>query len=146
MVRRLPLFAFVSILAVGLLSAGWFAQAAAQARAQEKAAKDADLRAFMRKKLDACSQILEGLTTENGPLAKAGADALTELSSAEKWRVSNDVVYKQFSEEFQRTAKKLADSAEKGNFDDVTLKWIDATLSCIECHKFVRGMRIAGGR
>lgn len=113
--------------------------------AQEKAKPNPDLKlkAFMRQKLAACGEILEGVTTENAALIQSGAATLTELSKAEEWRVSNDVMYRQFSEEFQRNAKKLAEAAEKGNFDDVTLKWIDTTLSCVECHKFVRGIRIA---
>lgn len=113
------------------------------AQDKPKANADLQLKAFMRQKLAACSEILEGVTTENSALVKSGAATLTELSKAEQWRVSNDVMYRQYSEEFQRNAKKLADAAEKGNFDDVTLKWIDATLSCVECHKFVRGIRLA---
>lgn len=115
----------------------------AKAAKPKPGADDVQLRTFMRQKLEACHQILEGIATDNGPLVKSGADTLTELSNAEKWRVSNDVMYRQFSDEFQRTAKKLSAAADKGNFDDVTLKWIDATLKCVECHKFVRGMRIA---
>lgn len=110
---------------------------------KKPATKDEELRTFMRKKLDACNQVLEGLVTEDGPMIAAGAKALNELSHAEKWRVSNDVIYRQFSEEFTRTTKKLQTAAEKENYDDVALKWIDTTLSCVECHKWVRGMRIA---
>jgi cytochrome c556 len=123
------------------LGAGWCGAAAVSG--QDAAKKDAGVQKFMRQKLDACSQILEGITTEDAALVKAGANTLATMSAAEKWRVSNDVMYKQFSEEFQRTANKLTAAADKGNFDDMTLKWIDATLSCVECHKFVRGMRLA---
>jgi hypothetical protein len=101
------------------------------------------LRDFMRRKLEASNKILEGLVTEDSELIAAGAETLVEMSTAEKWRVSNDVMYKQFSEEFQRTAKKLKESAEKDKFDDVALKWIATTMNCIECHRWVRGMRIA---
>ncbi len=109
----------------------------------QKPSKKEELRTFMRKKLDACNQVLEGLVTEDGPMIVAGAKALNELSSAEKWRVSNDLVYRQFSEEFTRTTKKLQTAAENEKFDDVALKWIDATMSCVDCHKWVRGMRVA---
>jgi hypothetical protein len=105
--------------------------------------KEEELRLFMRKKLDACNQILEGIVTEDGPMVVAGAKTLNELSGAEKWRVSNDMLYRQQSDDFQRATKKLMEAAEKERFDDVTLKWIDTTLSCVECHKWVRGMRIA---
>jgi len=98
---------------------------------------------FMRKKLEASGQILEGLTTEDSALIAKGAKMLVEMSAAEKWQVQHDVVYKQFSNEFQRSAKALLESAEKENFDAATLKWMDTTFKCIDCHKFVRGARLA---
>jgi len=110
---------------------------------EKKPTKTEVLREFMRKKLDASNQILEGLVTEDAKMIAVGAQTLNEMSTAEKWRISNDVVYGQFSEEFQRSTKKLKQAAEKGNFDDVALKWIDTTMGCVECHKWVRGMRIA---
>jgi hypothetical protein len=98
---------------------------------------------FMRMKLEACRQILEGLTTENAALVKDGANKLVEMSAAEKWQVHNDVMYRQFSNEFQRSARSLLEAAEKENFDGAALKWLDTTMKCIECHKFVRGARLA---
>ena len=55
----------------------------------------------------------------------------------------NNVMYRQFSGEFQRSAKSLLEAAEKGNYDAAALKWIDTTMKCIECHKYVRNMLIA---
>ena len=101
--------------------------------------------AFMRKKLEASAEILEGLTAEDSKLIIKGARALVEMSNAEKWKVRNDVMYRQFSGEFQRSAQSLLEAAEKENYDAAALKWIDTTMKCLECHKFVRGMRLAGG-
>ena len=98
---------------------------------------------FMRKKLDACSEILEGLTTEDSELIVKGARTLVDMSAAEKFQVQHDVMYRQFSNDFQRSAKALLDAAEKNKFDTATLKWIDTTMKCMECHKFVRGARLA---
>lgn len=119
------------------------------ARSQERAAqKEAnpgiEQAVFMRRKLDASNQILEGLVTEDAELVVKGAKILVEMSSAEKWQVKHDVMYKQYSSEFQQSAKKLVEAAEKENFDGATLKWIDTTMKCMECHKFVRGARLAG--
>jgi hypothetical protein len=106
---------------------------------------DLDLSKFMRRKLDASNQILEGLVTEDTDLIVKGAKTLAELSAAEKFQVHHDVIYKQCSNEFQKVAKSLVETAEKENFDGATLKWIDTTMKCIECHKVARGLRIAGG-
>lgn len=100
-----------------------------------------DQKKFMKKKLEASNQILEGLATENASLITQGARVLAEMSDAEQWKVINDATYGQYSGEFQRVAIGLRDAAETNNFDSAALKWIDATLKCIECHKFVRSSR-----
>ena len=122
--------------------------AATKDRAQKKvpdAKRDLDQSVFMRKKLEASSQILEGLTSEDSQLIIRGAKILVEMSAAEKWQVQNNVMYRQSSGEFQRSAKSLLEAAEKGNFDGAALKWTDTMLKCLECHKFVRGTRLAAG-
>jgi hypothetical protein len=114
------------------------------ANVKADARQDLELAKFMRKKLEASTDILEGLTTEDSELVVRGARILVEMSSAEKWQVKHDVMYKQFSADFQRSATSLLDAAEKKNFDTATLKWIDTTMRCLECHKFVRGARLVG--
>ena len=86
---------------------------------------------------------MEGLTTEDSELIVKGARTLVDMSAAEKFQVQHDVMYRQFSNDFQRSAKALLDAAEKNKFDTATLKWIDTTMKCMECHKFVRGARLA---
>ena len=120
--------------------------ATSQDKAQKKAPdakRDLEQTTFMRKKLEASGQILEGLTSEDAQLIIKGAKALVEMSAAEKWQVQNNVMYRQFSAEFQRSAKGLLEAAEKENYDAAALKWIDTTMKCMECHKFVRGTRLA---
>ncbi|SFH56951.1 hypothetical protein [Planctomicrobium piriforme] len=93
---------------------------------------------FMRKKLAASDQILEGLALEDLTLVKAGAEALHSMSAAETWRVYNDAVYSQFSSEFQRNSQALIDAAKNDNLDQAALKWFATTMNCIECHRYVR--------
>jgi hypothetical protein len=106
-------------------------------------AKDRDLQIFMRRKLAASNQILEGLCLEDLKLVAQGAKTLNEMSDAERWQVSNDAMYRQFSGEFRQVTSGLVKAAEENNLDRATLRWVDATMSCMECHRFVRGMRIA---
>lgn len=128
-----------TLVAVGAISAAWNTW---QAEADDKK-PDTTLSAFMRKKLDASSKVLEGLTTEDADLVQQGANALIELSKAEKWQMLTDPEYRAYSADFRNTAKKLADAAAKGNFDNATLQWFDATKGCIECHQHVRRSRAA---
>lgn len=99
---------------------------------------------FMRKKLAASDQILEGLVTENFGKIGKGAEQLESMSKAEKWRVSNDPIYAQMSREFRRTAKQLQEDAKEATIDAAALTWIKVTMSCIECHKWTKGMLLAG--
>ena len=122
---------------------------AANDKSQKKvpdAKRDLDQSTYMRKKLEAAGEILEGLTSEDKQLIIRGAKVLVEMSAAEKFQVQNNVMYRQFSKEFQASAKGLLEAAEKGNFDAAQLKWVDTTMKCLECHKFVRGTRLAGDK
>jgi len=111
---------------------------------QSPGPKERDLQLFMRKKLAASSQVLEGLCTDDLNLVAEGARKLNEISKAEQWQVSNDVLYKQFSNDFQQITKDLVKAAEDDKVDRATLKWLDATVSCLDCHRFVRRIRIVG--
>lgn len=145
MSKRLSLSITLGLFAVGLT---WFVYGVDSVKSQEPEKKkippakaDLDQAKFMRKKLEASNQILEGLTTENAGLITQGARVLAEMSSAEQWNVQNDNTYREYSNEFQRSATALRDAAETNNFDAATLKWLDTTMKCIECHKFVRDTR-----
>ena len=134
------------VLIIAAISVMSVEMAKSQDNPKEKAPaakRDLKVTTFMRQKLEASGEILEGLTTENADLIINGSKRLVEMSSAEKWQVQNDVMYRQFSGEFQRSATSLLEAAEKGNFDAAALKWIDVTMKCVDCHKFVRGTRLA---
>jgi hypothetical protein len=118
--------------------------AGATEQPREEGRKDIPLREFMRAKLQSSNKVLEGLVTDDPGLVQKGAEELNALSNAEKWRVSNDAMYRQFSSEFRRITEQLVEAGEKKNMDQAALKWVDATMSCIECHRFVRGIMIAG--
>lgn len=96
------------------------------------------LRDFMRLKLKASSQILEGLAIEDLEMVQAGAQTLKTMSAAEKWRVYNDAMYRQFSGEFQRSVSDLEKASKDNNLDSAALKWMATTMNCIECHRYVR--------
>jgi hypothetical protein len=105
------------------------------------AADNSDLQSFMRKKLDASSKILEGLTVEDTDLIRKGAAALLEMSKAEQWNVLLDEDYREYNREFRSLIRKLDKAAESNNFDNALLQWLDATKACIDCHQHVRDQR-----
>ncbi|MDA0835481.1 MAG: hypothetical protein O2955_11285 [Planctomycetota bacterium] len=134
---------FSFLCGIALLTGSLFFLNAADKKPKSNKKPDKDLSEFMREKLAASNQILEGLATEDFKLIQDGAVKLQDLSQAEKWRISNDVMYKQHSSEFTRVAAQLQKQAKEGNLEGSALSWLQATMSCIECHKFVRSTLIA---
>lgn len=101
------------------------------------------LQEFMRRKLDLSQSVLEGLVTEDFDKIDKGAVALLVLSKAEEWQVSNDMLYRQHSNEFQRAIKQLEKGAKDKNIDGASLAFVQMTMNCIECHRFVRDKLVA---
>lgn len=97
---------------------------------------------FMREKLTASSQVLEGLCTEDFELIAKGARKLKTMSSAEQWRVSNDAMYRQHSAEYRSGVDGLIKAAEEKKIDSAALAWTKTTLNCIECHRWVKATLI----
>jgi len=98
---------------------------------------------FMREKLTASSQVLEGLCTEDFELISKGAKKLKTMSNEEKWRVSRDAMYRQHSAEFRSGVDRLLKAAETKKIDSAALAWTKTTLNCIECHRWVKAMLIS---
>jgi hypothetical protein len=111
---------------------------------QKDAPKDESLSTFMRAKLSASTKVLEGLALEDLDLVTEGARELNTMSTAEKWRRHDDMLYRQFSAEFRQTTADLLEASKAGLLDRSALKWMDATMNCIECHRYVRNKLVVG--
>jgi hypothetical protein len=108
---------------------------------QQKERTPADRREFMRQKLEFSKLILEGLTTENYESINKNAKALRRLSQASEWEVPtipNATDYVTFTAEFQRLCDELATKSKEKNIDGATLAYLRITMSCVNCHKYVR--------
>jgi hypothetical protein len=132
-----PLFKRLLPVALIAIAGVIFQSVRAEEEAKAKSPKQ-ELGDFMHQKLDASNKILEGLVMEDIDMIRDGAKVLTQMSTAEKWKISQNVMYLQFSKEFLRNAEKLVEAAEENNLDRAALRWMDTTMSCIECHRFVR--------
>ena len=150
--HRATTFVLAAIAATVLGTAAWQSRAATQQAAVRSSArstapkrrpKKPALAKFMREKLTASSQVLEGLCTEDYDLIAKGAKRLKTMSSAEKWRVSNDAMYRQHSAEFRSGVDKLLKAARAKKIDSAALAWTKTTLNCIECHRWVKAMLIS---
>ena len=102
-----------------------------------------NVRDFMRAKLADSQKVLEGLTTEDFDLIAKNSQAMSLLSQATNWQVLQTQEYLQQSQDFRRTADALTEEARKKNLDGAALAYVELTMKCINCHKYVRRVRMA---
>jgi hypothetical protein len=99
---------------------------------------------LMRKKLAAAQDVLEGLTTDDYAMIERGAQVLKSLAKEAEFRISENSMYTQHVTEFQSLAEKLEKAAKANNLDKASLHYVNLTMNCIECHRYVRDVLIAG--
>jgi hypothetical protein len=95
---------------------------------------------LMALKLDYAKNVLEGLTLERLDLVAENARDLKLMSAAAEWEpaVVPGPRYLDFTREFQRIADAMAEHASEGNLDAATLSYVQLTMNCVDCHKYVR--------
>lgn len=102
----------------------------------------AALKKFMREKLSAAQRSLEGLCVEDYDMIFGSAEKLATMSRAAEWQVIPGPEYAQLSGEFRRAIDQLRKGAKDKDLDACRLAYLKATMSCLECHDFVRSTRL----
>lgn len=96
---------------------------------------------FMKVKLEHSQKTLEGLAKEDFDLIAKHSQAISLLCVDELWMVIETPEYRERSKEFQRSVNAITDAARQKNLEAATLAYVDATMKCIACHKYVRQTR-----
>jgi hypothetical protein len=105
--------------------------------------KDKDKVAMlMRKKLENSQKVLEGVTTGDFKLIAKHADELIAISKEAEWKVLKTPRYEVYSNDFRAKAEELIKNADDKNLDAAALSYVDLTLTCVKCHKYVRAERM----
>lgn len=107
------------------------------------AAPRADLSDFMRVKLKHSQLVLEGLVMGDFEKIAKNAQDMSLLSLAETWQVLQTPQYIEYSRKFRAAADALSEAAKKKNLDQAAEDYNRVTLRCVECHKYVRDVRMA---
>lgn len=124
---------------VSVFLAAGLALGLAQSSKKSRATKE-----FMRDKLELAQGILEGLSVENYDLIVSRSQKLSAMSQQADWKVFENPDYEQQSIAFRRNVDALTKAAKNKNLDGATLAYVRVTMSCVECHKYVRGRLVAG--
>jgi hypothetical protein len=112
----------------------------------DKPSKTAEL---MRKKLKHAQGVLEGVALNDFDKIADNADQLITISHQAEWVVVKTPQYELFSNQFRKGAEGLVKNAKAKNLDGAALDYVDMTMTCVKCHKYVRetrGVRRDGDR
>lgn len=96
---------------------------------------------MMKKKLTYAQQVLEGIALENYDTIGKNARGLRELSEDAEWNAFPDMDYLRYSLEFRSICDDLNQKAKAKNLDGATLSYMQLTMNCVSCHKFVRTVK-----
>ena len=105
------------------------------------AVKTDDVGPFMRAKLSHSQDVLEGLALEDYEMIARGAQELSLASQASSWQVLQTEDYARQSAEFRRSCDTLRKAAKDHNLDGAALAWMDVTMKCVQCHRYVRDQK-----
>jgi hypothetical protein len=100
----------------------------------------------MHLKLESAQKVLEGLALEDFQLIEKESQAISLLTQENTWKVLQTPEYVQYSSDFRRTVDALTEAARKKNLDGAALRYVEMTMKCVQCHKYVRDVRLADGR
>jgi hypothetical protein len=134
MKTKIALLTVILIVVVGLTAT------LAQSK-RNRAAKE-----FMRDKLELSQRVLEGVVTEDYELIIAKGTRLSAMTKEADWRLFENPDYDQQSLTFRRQVDTLVKAAKDKNLDASTLAYVRMTMSCVDCHKLVRGKLVASAR
>jgi hypothetical protein len=95
-------------------------------------------KALMRKKLENAQKVLEGVAMRDFSLISKHAEELMLLSQQAEWHVLKTPRYEVCSNEFRRSVEDLIQKAKEKNIDGAALSYVEMTLACVKCHKYVR--------
>ena len=93
----------------------------------------------MREKLVHSQKLLEALATEDFFTLEKNARRLSGMTQEAGWQAFQNPDYAQFSVTFRRHTDALARAAKDKDLDAATLAYVRVTMSCVDCHKVVRG-------
>jgi hypothetical protein len=103
-----------------------------------QAHKESGTKEAMRQKMAYSQQALVGIMLEDYGLVANNAEKLVDLSNKTNWYSRQVPEYELFLNEFRLNAEELMKAAQQKNLNAASLAYVQMTLSCVSCHKFIR--------
>jgi hypothetical protein len=98
---------------------------------------------LMRVKLAHSQKILEAILTSDFALLEQESHALGQMTKSPAWSVFHSPEYTRQSSAFLRAIDDLRDAAKGTDLDGAASSYVSLTLTCFQCHRFMKNKRIA---
>ena len=98
---------------------------------------------LMRQKLAHSQKVLEAIMTSDFALLERESAALEQATKAPAWAVLLSPEYMRQSGAFLRAAQDLRDAAKRHDLDGAASSYVSLTLTCFQCHRYIKDRRIA---
>ena len=106
-------------------------------------AQTARTAAVMRTKLGHSQKILEALTTSNQTMLTRESEALTRIAASPVWSELRTRELRVYTDNFLKAVADLDASAKRRDLDTAAVNYNALTMSCYQCHKHIKDVRIA---
>jgi hypothetical protein len=131
--RKMTVALVIVALTLGVATRGGHGE---EPKESEKKVKE-----LMHKKLEAAQKVLEGLTTNNLDMVAKNAEELARIRKEASFRIIKTAEYELWADEFTRSLEGISKAAKDKNLEKAKLGYLGMTLSCFNCHTYVRDMR-----
>lgn len=102
-----------------------------------------ELTTVMREKLVHTQRILEAVVTSDWASLETHSSALEQLTNDPRWMVLKYPEYATHSTAFVRAVQELHKAALRRDPDEAPKAYINVTLQCVGCHRYLARARIA---
>lgn len=104
-------------------------------------AKDDPVKKLMKAKTGYAHRLLDAVVAQDFDTVREEAFRLRAVAQTADWNVLDTAAYARESEGFVHATERLQATAKERNGDAVALAYVDVTLSCIHCHRYVAANR-----
>jgi hypothetical protein len=106
-------------------------------------AQGPDLNRLMQRKLVHAQEILKAVVTSDWVALETNSRELERLTRDPAWMVLQYHEYRQHSDAFIRAIQTLHRAAAQRDLEASPRAYVDMTLKCVECHRYLARARLA---
>jgi hypothetical protein len=98
---------------------------------------------LMREKLTHAERVLEAIMVSDYLMLQRHSQELARATQSPAWQVFKSPEYIRYSEDFLRAAQDLVNAAEQRDLDAAAFDYVTLTVSCYDCHRYIKRARLA---